>query len=206
MASFPATPIWAVIPVKPFALGKSRLALGEGERAAINRGFLTHVLGVAAAVLPASHIVIVSHDEDALAMARAAGARALREDGVGGLNDALAQGARFADERGAQGVLSLFTDLPDLTPDDLHAMLGAFSGGNLVLAPDEQGSGTNAMLMPPNRVPYRHGADSLWRHLEAARDAQVDFALVRRTGLMRDVDTADQLRVARTEPSRVDPC
>lgn len=204
MATLPAAAIWAVIPVKPFGEGKSRLGLPDGERAEANRAFLEHVLMTAAAVLPPSRIVIVSRDEAALAMGRRMGARGLCERDEGDLNDALATGAGFAGSRGADGVLSLFADLPSLCAQDLYAMLAAFTGGNVVIAPDEIGSGTNALLMPPNRLPYRHGPDSLWRHLDAAREARLPFSIVRRDGLMRDVDTPAQFAAlpARTPRQR----
>ena len=184
--------IWAVIPVNAFVIGKSRLGLEGEARVAANRGFLDHVLTVVASVLDVGNIVVISRDEDALAMARREGARTVLEGAESDLNDALTAGARFAGERGALGVLSIFTDLPDLAAADLNAMIAAFTGDNLVIAPDEQGSGSNALLMVPNALPYRHGPNSLWRHLEAAREAHAPFAIVRRPGLMRDIDTPAQ--------------
>lgn len=184
--------VWAVIPAKSFLLGKSRLNLPDEQRIAINRHFLEHVLACVTSVLPASHVVLVTRDEAALTIARRAGARCLLEGAHGDLNAALAEGARFAGDRGAEAILSVATDLPDLTADDLRAMLDAFAGNDVVLAPDEQGTGTNAMLMAPNRLPYCHAENSLWRHLEAAREAKLRFKLVRRDGLSRDVDLPGQ--------------
>ncbi|MDB5706600.1 MAG: cofC [Sphingomonas bacterium] len=195
--------IWAVIPVKPFDEGKSRLGLIGDARATTNRAFLDHVLGTALAVLPAGNVVVVSRDETALAVARRAGARGLYEPDEGDLNDALAIGAKFAGERGAAGVLSLFVDLPDLAPQDIRSMISEFTGDNLVIAPDEKGSGSNALLMVPNALPYRHGQDSLWRHLDAARETKTPFAIVRRPGLMRDVDTPAQYASIAERSARV---
>lgn len=188
----PETSIWAAIPVKPFDIGKSRLGLVGDARTLTNRAFLDHVLGVAGAVLPTDHIVIVSHDEAALAVAHGAGAHGLREPEGGGLNEALTAAAAFAAGHGATAVLSLFADLPELAPEDLRAMIAAFAGDNLVIAPDDKDSGSNALLMRPNALPYRHGPDSLSRHLDAARMAHVAVSVIRRPGLMRDVDTPAQ--------------
>lgn len=188
-----ARDIWAVVPVKPFIAAKSRLALPAAQRATIARDLFRHVCGVVGDVLPRHRTIVVSRDGAVLAMARAAGMRALREEPHDDLNDALGSGAAYAQERGAAGVLSVFTDLPDLGADDLEAMIAAFTATNLVIAPDVAGSGTNAMLMAPRLIPYRHGPDSFWHHLAAAREGCLDLAVVARPGLMQDLDTPAQL-------------
>lgn len=193
MPRISSLPPWAVIAAKPLHLGKSRLRLPDDQRVSINRAFLLHVLETVTMVLPPLHVVVISSDERVLMLARRAGARALPESPHGDLNIALSQGARFAAARGAGAVLSIAADLPGLSPDDLHAMMHAHASNDLVLAPDEHGTGTNAMVMAPNRLPYRHGPGSLWRHLEAAREAELRFVILRREGLMRDVDLPDQL-------------
>jgi 2-phospho-L-lactate/phosphoenolpyruvate guanylyltransferase len=192
--------VWAVIPAKPFAVGKSRIALAGADREALNRRFLHHVLSVACEVLPARRVVVVSRDEQALMLARSAGARALREDKESDLNHALAMGARFAEVRGARGVLSLFTDLPYLEPDDLERMIGEFDGRNLVIAPNEEGGGSNALLMAPGAIPYAHGTGSFWRHVASATEAKAELAVVERRGLARDVDTVEQLSAYLADP------
>ena len=183
--------IWIVVPVKPYETGKSRLRLALAERIAVNRAFFEHVLRTAAAVVDPSRVVIVSGSDEILGTARRFGARSVREDGHATLNDSLAKGAAFAGVRGADGVLSLFADLPYLDSGDLTAMIAPFVGGNLIIAPDEAGSGTNALLMAPNALPYRHQSDSFWLHLSAAREASMPFNIVRRSGLMRDIDTPE---------------
>lgn len=196
--------IWVVIPVKPFAQGKSRLSLPLDDRFAINRAFFDHVLAVSRDVVPGRNILVISRDEAALAAARRGGARALREEEEGDLNDALAIGAQHADQRGARGTLSLFADLPYLGADDLEAMISAFDGDNLVIAPDERGSGSNAMLMAPGAFPYRHGTASFWRHLDAARERGAGFDVIRRSGLMRDIDTPADLAALRADEPAAD--
>src|SRR4051812_11496950 len=80
-ASPSLAPAWALIPVKPFALAKSRLAsvLREGERAAFARSMLEHVLGVLAASLDIGGVMVVTSCGEAAAVARAKGAFIGRE-------------------------------------------------------------------------------------------------------------------------------
>lgn len=182
--------LWAVIPVKPFAEGKSRLELPVSERCAVNRAFLKHVVETVGAVIPRSRIVIVSRDAEALALASLYGARGLAEAPGGDLNHALAQGAAYVQALGANAVLSISTDLPHLSPDDVRAMIAAFTAENAaVLAPDDQDVGTNAILMRPLAIQYHHGIGSLALHRAAAEAAGIAPLLVRRPGLARDVDT-----------------
>lgn len=186
--------MWLIIPAKPFAQGKSRLLLEARQRASLNRAFLTHILLVATRVVPAARIVVVSRDPQALAEARRHNARALAEPNEGDLNDALAMAADYVARRGATRILSLFTDLPYLDEEDVRALVEA--GGadrTVVIAADAAGGGTNAMLMPACLFPYSHGAGSFWRHLSAAQDAGHAVTVLRRPGLMTDIDERAQL-------------
>jgi 2-phospho-L-lactate/phosphoenolpyruvate guanylyltransferase len=193
-----AAGIWAVLPVKPLAEGKSRLELPPAERIACNRHFYQHVLATLMAVIRPERIVIVSRDAEVLRVARRAGARALTEDPEGDLNDAVTAGAIFAARRGARAVLTIATDLPDLGEDDLVRLIAAHTpAGAIVIAPDSVGAGTNALLMQPLAIPYRYGTGSFWAHLNAVRGARHRIAVVRTAGLAEDVDWPADLARAR---------
>lgn len=185
--------VWAIVPVKPFAEAKSRTRLPAGDRLQLSGMLFDHVAGVLGDVLPPHRIVVVSKDENALAMARAAGRRALREVAPHSLNDALAQAMAWVRQRGASAVLSIATDLPDLVAEDVEAMIRARGRNRLVIAPDEAGTGTNALLVAPHSVPYLYGSGSFWRHIQAASDVGMGIEIISRPGLMRDVDTPAQV-------------
>jgi 2-phospho-L-lactate guanylyltransferase len=197
--------LWAIVPVKPFAEGKSRLGLADSQRSVINRAFLTHVLSVIGAVVPQSRIVVVSRDSAALALAQAVGAGALLEEPEGDLNEALTQAAAHVQAHGADAVLSVSTDLPHLTPADICAMVALSCASNVVLAPDEQENGTNAILMRPMAISYRHGIGSFEAHLTVTADAQLSPVIVRRPGLARDIDTPSAYRELLREKDCVSP-
>jgi 2-phospho-L-lactate/phosphoenolpyruvate guanylyltransferase len=193
-----AAGIWAVLPVKPLAEGKSRLDLPPGERIACNRHFYRHVLATLMAVIRPEQVVTVSRDAEVLRAARRAGGRALQEDALGDLNDAVTAGAIFAARRGARAVLTIAADLPDLGEADLARLIAAHApAGAIVIAPDSLGVGTNALLAPPLAIPYRYGPGSFWAHLDAVRAARHRFAVVRTAGLAEDVDWPADLARAR---------
>ncbi|MBW8910826.1 MAG: 2-phospho-L-lactate guanylyltransferase [Sphingomonas sp.] len=182
-----------LLAVRPPGEGKSRLAgvLSNSAREALNYKMFRHVLGVAREVFPPAHIIVVSRSMILLDEAQAAGCHAEPEQGDE-LNQALAQGGRSAVDRGATELLSLSSDLPFLTVDDLAAMLAA--GGDVVIATDRLHSGTNALLMRrPFAIPFSYGPASLAAHLAAADKAGLKAVVVDSPGLACDIDTPADL-------------
>lgn len=185
----------AILPVKPLAEGKSRLAgvLGKAERTALNRRLFRHVLAIAAASVGSSRTLIVSRDPAVLDTARARHALALCEEGDGGLNAALDQARKEAVRRGATAVLVLPVDLPLLATPDVEAIVAAAGPSPaVVVAPDREEAGTNALLLsPPSALPFAFGLDSFPAYLVASRRAGIEPAIIRREALAADIDTAD---------------
>ena len=64
--------LWAIVPVKPLAKGKTRLAgvLNPAERYALNRQMLEHLLSTLARVPEIERTLVVSRDSAVLALAR----------------------------------------------------------------------------------------------------------------------------------------
>lgn len=181
--------LWAVLPVKPLAEGKSRLALPPAERIACNRHFFRHALAILSRSVGADRVVVVSRDPEVLGASREAGAHALPEKTGGDLNEAMTAGAILAARHGAGAVLTIAADLPGLTTDDIADLVAARTeAGTIVIAPDAAGAGTNALLMPPLAIPYRYGPNSFWAHLEVAQAGGHGFTIVRRPGLAEDID------------------
>ena len=112
---------WAIIPVKPFRAGKSRLAglLGVDDRAALNRRLFGRVLTSTLAAFKPDRVVVVTSDPLLLPLMRGQGLHALDDSG-GGLNAALGLACRYAIARGAQAIAVLPSDLPRVTPDDIE--------------------------------------------------------------------------------------
>ena len=184
---------FVVVPVRGIAAGKSRLApvLDDNSRAAFTEWLLAHTLaalrewrgGLEACVM-------VSACERALEIAAAHGAGTLKEDGVAGLSAAAAAGQRAAASRGAASVLILPCDLPRLDAHALAALVRDAQRGNVVVAPDESGTGTNALIVPTGAsFEFCFGVDSFTRHSSAAAALGLDVAIHRSAALAFDVDT-----------------
>lgn len=186
-----------LIPVKPFAEGKSRLApvLDAAARAALARKLFTHVLTQALELRGEADVLVVSRDEDALARARAAGAGALREV-CEGHNPALAQALLDLDRQQRAPVLIVSSDLPWLAPDDLRVMLAPPAGVSVMIATDLEGQGTNALyLAHPALLRLRFGEGSRALHEAEAAKAALGCMVMQREGLARDIDTPDDLHI-----------
>jgi 2-phospho-L-lactate guanylyltransferase len=201
---------WAIIPVKAFALGKSRLAavLGSEQRAALNRRLFGRVLEAALGVFRAERVAVVTGDALLLALVRGQGLHGLEDKGEG-LNAALGLGCRHAIECGADAIAVLSSDLPMVASADVAGLTGALGEApSCVIAPDEQEEGTNALaLTPPDADFFRFGPDSFQAHLEAAKRRNMAVRILRRDGLAHDLDTPESYRrfaKGRVAPSGVD--
>jgi 2-phospho-L-lactate guanylyltransferase len=184
--------IFCLIPAKPYTEAKSRLSpvLSEAQRADLSRWLLRRTLRLALAVI--EQVVVVSRDQDLLRQATALGASGLLEESPD-LNQALDQAARFAQARGARGLLVLPADLPRLARHNLHRILslGAASPA-VVIAPCRHGTGTNALLLrPPGVIPFSFGPDSFSAHCAAACAAGVEPIVYQDERVAFDLDTPE---------------
>lgn len=184
--------LWAIIPVKALRQAKSRLAgvLSPEERATLGERLLARTLAVLAQVPTIGHILVISADRRAMALARHHGARAVREAGTPDLNRALRRATMLASRAGASAVLVLPADLPRLTPEEVA---GLVEQGNrppvVVIAPDRQGQGTNALLLSPvGLIEYAFGPNSFKLHIERAQLAGARVVVCSSPGLGLDLD------------------
>lgn len=210
--------IHAIVPIKDLARAKSRLAnlLSPDERRTLVLDMLHSVLttlldlprtadqaGVEADT-PQSQIQnlqskielvwVISADPSVLAVAAALGAQPL-PDATADLNAALEQARVVATGAGADAVLVVPADVPLITPADLDGLVAALQAGvDLVIGPDQTGSGTNALgLALPAAFPFQFGPGSLGRHLETARSMGLVTQVYSSPTLALDIDTAEHL-------------
>lgn len=191
--------IWAIVPVKPLRRGKSRLSgtLSVDERTHLNQLLLEHTLKTLTDLKEIEHILVVSRDPAALALAREHGARTVREAGSPKLNTALKRATVVAQLYATRGVLVLPADLPLMTREDILALVErAKKPPVVVIAPDRRGEGTNALLISPaGLIEYDFGPDSFERHCERARQAGARLEVVNLPSLGLDLDLPEDLEM-----------
>jgi len=181
---------WTVIiPVKPPAIGKSRLGLG----AAVARAIALDTVAAAVSCSVVGRVIVVTAD----AAFRPRGTDLQLEDSPSGIDAAVASGADLAGIGTARA--ALLGDLPSLLPEELAAALAAAEA----LAPehprcfvsDHEGTGTTLVTAAPGiELLTAFGGGSAAKHralglfeLDLPVDSSVRF----------DVDTPEQLEVAR---------
>jgi 2-phospho-L-lactate guanylyltransferase len=185
-----------IVPHRGLAAAKTRLApvLDVGEREALARRLLQSVLAVARRAC--DDVVVISPSAPLGPLVTAAGATLEVQHGMG-LNEGLEEARAAAVADGITTLVVLHGDLPNLSVEDVAALVAAIpEGGGVAIAPDKAGTGTNGMaLRPPEAIGFRFGAGSHAAHLAAAVEAEVACAEVRRPGLAFDLDTpADLVR------------
>lgn len=194
--------IWAIVPVKPLRLGKSRLSgvLTDEERAILNRKFLEQTLAILRTLPEVSQTLVVSRDPAALAIAREFGARTVLEDGNPNLNAALTRATLLARNYATRGILVLPADLPLLTQEDLRSLFGhARHAPCVVIAPDRHQDGTNALFLTPDAMlPYSFGPGSFHRHYQAAQKVGAHLEIFQNPHIGLDLDTPEDFRILKS--------
>ena len=145
---------WAVLPVKPLrgALRRLTPALDAPVRRELQVAMLTDVLAACAGARELAGVMVVTSDPAARGMAETiAGARVVPDhDPPRGMNAAVVRGLEAVAAAGADGALVVTADLPLARPGDLDAVvIAAPPGPSVTVAPSWDGTGTNAMLLPP---------------------------------------------------------
>jgi 2-phospho-L-lactate/phosphoenolpyruvate guanylyltransferase len=170
--------------------GKTRLrrALTPAVRRSLALAMFDDVL--AAALATGWDVLVVTDTRALAARARNAGARA-HVVAARGTRDAARHGLDRVTREGASDALVLAADLPLVRPADLRRVAAAGRRSEVVIVPDHERVGTNALyLRPPTRIAPRFGSASLKAHRAAAGAAGRTLAIAR---LGLDVDTPNDL-------------
>jgi len=182
-----------VIPVKPLAQSKSRLAavLSPEQRAQLSRRLLRRTIELAG---QAGEVVVISRDSAVRKLARQAGAWALVE-AEADLNSAVRQAVRWVAARGGPAALVLPADLPRLTLADVRQIIALGQPAPaVVLAPCRRHEGTNALLLsPPQVIAPAFGVNSFSRHYRAAQQAGLEPVVYQSEAVGFDLDVPEDL-------------
>jgi 2-phospho-L-lactate/phosphoenolpyruvate guanylyltransferase len=194
----------ALVPVKALNVAKSRLAayLSWQQRESLVLDMLHHVLQILLASCLFERVSVVSPDTRVLENAQFWGAQPLKEERHGH-NFALQAAAMREQAAGATAILTISADLPLLCICDIQGMIEQSRQHAVVLAPSQDGTGTNAILMhPPLALPYLFGLNSRQRFQQAARQQKLSSTVYTSIGLAMDIDTIDDLQRLRDKPGR----
>ncbi|MDN3294273.1 2-phospho-L-lactate guanylyltransferase [Streptomyces ficellus] len=186
-----------VVPLKPLARAKSRLAGAAGPlaRQRLALAFAQDTVAAALACPSVRDVSVVTDDAAAAPVLLALGARVVPDRPGAGLNAALAYGAEvIRARRPGAPVATLNADLPALRPAELSRVLAVAAQFPRAFLADAAGIGTTLLSAAPGvELRPAFGGASRRRHLlsGAVEMLPADVASVR-----QDVDTGDDLRAA----------
>ncbi|WP_428028955.1 2-phospho-L-lactate guanylyltransferase [Ancylobacter sp.] len=193
--------IWAVVPVKPFALAKQRLApeFAPTFRRRLARAMLCDVLAAVGGARTLAGFAVITADPEAGQLAQHYGGRLLVEQHPAGLNPAVMAAAAVLAAQGCAGMLVVPGDIPTVTSAEIDALVALHAASPAVsLVPAHDGLGTNALLVsPPQAMNVCFGPLSLSRHRAGARALGIVPQVhdpARFPGFARDIDTPGDLR------------
>jgi 2-phospho-L-lactate guanylyltransferase len=180
-----------LVPVKPPAVGKSRLQVPDHLRPGLATAFALDTVTAAHRSPGVVEVVVVTSDAGLAEQCRTAGVAT--EPDADGLNGSLVSAARSVRHRLPDAVpVALCADLPCLLPEDLATALDQVATGGAWFVADAEGEGTTAYAASYDDFGPRFGAGSRAAHL-AAGAREVVGAL---DSLRRDVDDEVTLSAA----------
>jgi 2-phospho-L-lactate guanylyltransferase len=190
--------VWdLVVPLKPLALAKSRLAEagGDGVRPGLALAFAVDTVAAALACAAVRSVSVITDDALAGAELSALGARIVPDAPAAGLNAALTHGVQAVRSGSPKAsVAALNADLPALRSAELELVLAAASAADRAFLADAAGIGTTLLAAAPGiGLAPAFGEASRARHRGSGAQ---EILLEGVDSVRRDVDTADDLQVA----------
>lgn len=184
----------ALVPVKPPAVGKSRLrGVSTDDRVRLAAGFALDTVTACLATRSVAEVICVTDDAGFAARLADAGCAVIPDGVAGDLNESLRLAALEAARRWPALVpVAVCADLPALAAPDLESALGGWAGAPRFVA-DTDGSGTTLYAAPTADFLPSFGPGSGAAH-RSRGVAEVTGDL---PTLRRDVDDVSDLRAAR---------
>lgn len=185
-----------VVPVKRYAVAKSRLASYAGpHRPGLARAMGLDTIAATLRSPAVAEVVIVTNDSDATHVLTELGAIVVPDEPDLGLNPALVYGWQVARERrGKAPIAAMLADLPALRPHELETALTLATDHETSFVSDTPAVGTTLYCTMPGAdfVPA-FGGPSRLAHLSGGA-IELDGAHI--PTVRRDVDTEPDLREA----------
>lgn len=189
--------LWAIIPIKSFHNGKSRLAgcLSDEERISLTKGMFINLLQTLKFSTNIADAVIVSHDEEVRTVTESFNFRYLQEPSPFSLNHAVEAACQFCLSQGASEVLILPADMPLVNQESLQGLISKDTNPPIVVvAPDRHEAGTNALLINPmNGFSFHFGENSFALHQKIAESLHYRVVIVHTPEIELDLDLPEDL-------------
>jgi 2-phospho-L-lactate guanylyltransferase len=197
MTSHSAPATWAILPVKTVESAKQRLRdiLSEQERQQLFHEMLADVMAAISDSNCLAGLAMVTRDPRIIKLGKQIGARIFKVDIDSGQSAAVQFAARTLASEGIENTISIPGDVPLMSGAEIDEVCCSIEDApSVTIVPNADGTGTNSLACsPPGVIPYEFGTDSFARHGLSARNAAIDFLVLRLPGLCLDIDEYDDL-------------
>jgi 2-phospho-L-lactate guanylyltransferase len=191
--------IWAIVPVKPLAHGKSRLSsvLNSDERMSLNIRLLKKTLQTISHVPEIEKTLIVTNDPKVVEITKSFRFDVCVEENVCGMNRALDRGIGILRKNQVQSAIILPSDLPFVTAREIQVIIKMGVESNaMVIAPDRKKIGTNAIFYHSlERVEFEFGPMSYEKHVKRAKENGVTVCVFESDTFGLDIDLPEDLQL-----------
>lgn len=190
--------VFAIVPVKNFESGKSRLAslLTVEERVKLSELFLDYTLNTLTNTSAISNVVVVSSDKRAEGIAKIHNAKFLQEKKNQGVNAAVALADVYISGYAVDATIVIPQDLPLLLPEDIERICTSAQEHEkcLVICPSLRFDGSNALLRrPPLLITTNYDNDSYNVHIKKAKASNAIIKIIKTKRIMIDIDTVEDV-------------
>lgn len=190
---------WAVVPVKPFSEGKSRLrsCFRSEDLLEINKNCLIRTLKRLQDHSGIEKVLVISRSKEVLQIARHLGADGLLEKEPYSLNNGLTQALYYLGDKSCSRVMIIPTDLPRLEASDIDALLDRpLDWKGIALVPDYSQSGTNAVVLCHTLdFTPQFGRNSFQKHSRQALKISGNLDVLLLKNIQHDLDTFADLEM-----------
>ena len=198
--------IVALIPVKELARGKQRLKslLTSEERHLLSKTMLEDVLSVVTRSPRFDRTLVITSDSEAATLGRQYNAGVIKEARQVRQSQSVEAAAAICRQMGAEAMLTLPLDVPQVTTDDLIRIVEQGNAApRIVLVPSRDRLGTNALLArPPDAIPFCFGYDSFRAHQREAEARDLACEVCELPNLALDIDEVEDLRLFLDQPGK----
>lgn len=187
--------ISAIVPVKSFTTGKTRLDLPENQKVDLCKLMLEEVLQTLSTSNIIDKVVIVSKDKEALSIAKSYNTVQL-SDNETGVNEAVIKADKYLKETDFDVSIVIPQDIPFIKTQDIDFLMSFQNPPKFALiVPSRSFDGTNALVrMPVDLMETHYDEDSYKIHLITGKSYTPNTSLVFVRRIMMDIDTNDDLR------------
>ena len=187
--------IGALVPIKASGESKSRLnsLLSAQQCGELARHMVIDVLDALTAATSIDSVTLLGDTRELKSLAEAYKCKLIRDvDGLG-LSGNLNLAAQQLQAEGLETLLIAHSDLPLITSEEVDALVQQHENSLTFCAASRDG-GTNALLAsPPTAIKFCFGVDSCARHVDAAREATLDYKIIEQSAFAYDIDTPADL-------------